>query len=286
MYYFLKKSNFDLENSDIKIEITKKLTKKEKEVLKKLQKKYEKDSQYTKLNLKVFDDNFKEIIKELSKKIISVCIYKKGKIVSEFFTNIFDLCVFENDMLIYQFSTAIKETFTVGNIFSRLSILEFLMLDSEYTKEIFKILIKENKAKGEVEFELNELKKIFGIGEHEYQRYYDFERKVLRKILKELNAEDSYISFEKIKDNSNLNSKIKGVKLKYRIIYYVELERDTNKLLKEFASNIENFKEAYVIIAQLIKEKGFDETRVYIEKNKKELFSQGKDEASFNGQEA
>jgi len=242
--------------------------------LKKLQGKYEKESQYTKLSLKTFDNNFKEIVKELSKKLISVCIYKKGKVVSEFFTNIFDLCVFENEMLIFQFSTAIKETFTVGNIFSRLSIMDFFMLESDYTKEIFKILIKENKAKGEVEFELNELKKIFGIAENEYQRYYDFERKVLKKILKELNVGNSYISFEKIKDNSNVNSKIKGVKLKYRIIYHVELEKDTNKLLKEFATNIENFKEAYMIITQLIKEKGFDETRVYIEKNKKELFSQ------------
>jgi len=150
--------------------------------------------------------------------------------------------------------------------------MAFLQFRYSYTKEIFKLTIKQNKRKGYMDFSLKEMKKILNISDNNYNRYYDLENKVLNPIIKDIECGEIGIWFEKIKKNDLKTSRVTGIRIHYSNLYHIEVHRDTNEILKTFASYIEDFTEAYELVYSYRKLKTFKETSDYVKNNLPDIF--------------
>jgi len=273
MYYFLKKTDFNLENYDFDIEFSTRLTKKEQKLLKLLLKSYSKDEDFSKVritSLPFEEDEVKKLIENLMKKTFNCKFETKVSNISTFYFNIFSIIAIEREELIYDFSDGVKRSFKEHNIFSRVGIRSHLHFTNPSTKIIYNILLKENKHKGYINLPVTDLKILLGMTESTYPRFYDFETKVLKPISRDIEISENYIWFEKIKEtNSN---RITAVRLHYSNIYHVNLHRETNKLLRTYAEYIEDFSLAYKKIYQHLKENNLEITSKALEDNNYTFF--------------
>lgn len=273
MYYFLKKCDFNLENYDFDIEFSARLTKKEQKLLKLLLNNFSEDEKLSEVKLSSLpfkEAEVKKIIEGVMKKTFNCDFRTKTSCVSTFYFNIFNIVAFEDEKLIYDFSDGVKKSFKHHNIFSRVGISSHIHFTNPSTKIIYNLLLKENKHKGCIELSIIDLKKLLGMTENSYPRFYDLETKVLKPISRDIEVSENYVWFEKIKEAGSI--KITKVKLHYNNIYHVNLHRETNKLLRIYAESIEDFSLAYDNIYQHLKENNLDITTKFLEDNNSTFF--------------
>ena len=79
------------------------------------------------------------------------------------------------------------------------------------------------------------------------------------------------VYIEKIKDKRGKGSRIIGIKIKVINILYKTIDKDVNKLLREFSEHIENFVAAYDNIFLLRKTNTYEECKEYIKENLENL---------------
>ena len=280
MYYFLKKEDFHIEKYDFDIDISPRLTKKEQEILNLFLTCFDLEKEYSEfvfnfkpLNLTIKE--FKKHIYSMNKKVISVSIYEGEKELTSLYFNLFDIVVFQEDKVIYKLSEELRLAHNYGNFFNRFNILAILRFKSIYSYNLFKLFLKNISPKKEFEFELNlfDLKKILNIPENKYKRFYDFEAKVLKPILKDLELFTPHIYIEKIKSQKGKGSKITGIKFHAINPFHIEVSKDTNLLLKEFTGYIEDFSIAYENVYSYRKTHSLLDTRNYILQNIDTVFS-------------
>lgn len=280
MYYFLKKEDFHLEKYDFDIEISPRLTKKEQEILNLFLTYFDIEKEYSEFvfDFKVFNltiEELKKYIYNMNKKVISVYLYEGEKELTSLYFNIFDIVVFQENKVIYKLSEELRLAHNYGNFFNRFNILAILKFKSMYSYNLFKLLIKNVSPKKEFEFELNliDLKKILNIPEDKYKRFYDFEAKVLKPVLKDLELFTPHIYIEKIKSKKGKGSKITGIKFHAINTFHIEVNKDTNLLLKEFTDYIEDFSIAYENVYSYRKTHSLLDTKNYILQNIDTIFN-------------
>ena len=199
MYYFLKKSDFNLEKYNFNIELDSKLTKKEYQVLKTLIENYESNSAYSELDKDkwgISEEDMLKVVESLMKKKFQCEFYDENEEVSKFFFNIFNIIAFEDNKLIYAFSDSIIKSFEKHNVFNRIGIFFRLNFKFAPTKIIYNLILKENKHKGFIELSLEELKNLLGMSSDKYPRFYDFKSKVLNPIAKDIEVSENYLLAE------------------------------------------------------------------------------------------
>lgn len=279
MYYFLKNKDFNLGEYDFDIVCTPRFTKKEQMVFDCFVNSFDINKEFCEFNedkLKMTENEIQKEIHNLSKKTIYCRIFKENIEISKFYFNIFDIVVIESGKVIYKFSNELRLTKKKGNFYSRINVMAFLQFKYGYTKEIFKMILRENKRKGYIEFTLSQIKEILNIDADTYNRYYDLENKVFNPTIKDIEYGEIGLWFEKIKKNNSKTSRVTGVKIHYSNLYHIEVHRDTNEILKEFASHIEDFTEAYEIIYDYRKIYTFEETINYVKDNLEKIFKSKK----------
>ncbi|WP_028856627.1 replication initiation protein [Psychrilyobacter atlanticus] len=276
MYYFLKKSDFNLEKYNFNIELDSKLTKKEYQVLKILIDNYKLDSTYSELKKNKWDiseDEMLKVINLLMKKKFQCEFYDESREVSKFFFNIFNIIAFEDEKLIYAFSDSIIKSFEKHNVFNRIGIFCRLNFMFASTKIIYNLILKENKHKGFIELSLEELKTLLGMSNDKYPRFYDFETKVLNPIAKDIEVSENFIWFEKIKESNSKSSKIIGVKIHFSNLYHIKLHKETNNFLREYSDYIQDFTASYKLIYRYINKYGLEKGTIYLKKNYDTVFN-------------
>lgn len=117
--------------------------------------------------------------------------------------------------------------------FTRYKIENILELRSSYAVRIYELL-KQYENIGKREILVEDLREFLGIEDDEYQRFYDFERRILKVAEEEINEyTDIEISYGKIKKGRRVNS----------ILFIVEAkEVDEYKTFIEETYNIKNIK--------------------------------------------
>lgn len=279
MYYFLKNKDFNLGEYDFDIVCTPRFTKKDQSVFDFFVNNFDIDkdfSEFPKDKLKLKESELEKELHDLSKKTIFCRIFKENVEISKFYFNIFDIIVVESDKVIYKFSNEIRLTKKRGNFYSRINVLAFLQFKYTYTKEIFKVILRENKRKSYIEYDIKDFKKLLHIDEDTYSRYYDLENKVLNPTIKDIEYGEISLWFEKVKRNDNKTSRVTSVRIHYSNLYHIAVHRDTNEILKEFASYIEDFTEAYDIVCDYRKIRNFQETYDYVKNNLPDIFKSKK----------
>lgn len=274
MYYFLKNKDFNLEEYDFGINCSPRLTIKEHEFFNKLIEKYSSDKDFSEIetkNLKYSERELKQLIESINKKSIFCQIFQGNKTISSFYFNIFDIVAIEDNMLIYKFSKEIVLSHKRGNFYNRINMLAFLRFKLQHTKHILKVISRENKGHGYLEYSIEEFKKLLNISEDKYLRYYDFEQKILKPLAKDIELAHMLIDFEKIKNDKQKTSRIIGIRLNYTNSYHVEIHKSTNTILKKFAKDINDFAKAYELIYDYRKIHSEEATINYITENLKTL---------------
>jgi len=274
MYYFLRNKDFNLEEYDFDINCCPRLTLKEHKLFDKLLENYSFSNDFSEIEistLKYSDEELHKIIENINKKSIFCQIFQNKLNISQFYFNIFDIAVFEENKLIFRFSKEINLVYKRGNFYSRINILAFLRFKLCHTKYIFKIILRENKREGFIEYSIDEFKKLINISKDKYIRYYDLEQKILNPLIKDIEFGDVLLNFEKIKNNNLKTSRIIGIRLNFTNIYHLEIHKSTNYILKKFAENINDFSRAYEMIYDYRKIHTEEETLNYIRENIKIL---------------
>lgn len=272
MYYFLKNKDFDLENYDFDIEYLPRFTKKEKEILLLLLKNHNNQEEYSVLKLSGHGfENIEKTLTSLMKKIIYCNISKKKEKISSLYFQIFEFIILENKEIVYKFSNEILKANKEGNFYSRIHLLGFLKFRHEYTGELFKVILKQLKKEGTLTYPLDDFKKLLKIDALNYERYYNFEQKVLKPIAKDMEEAGVILYFKKIKNSLAKTSRINAIEIHYKNFTISQLHKDTNEIIRKYSNIIEDFAKAYEIIYNYRKFNSMEATLKYIEENKESL---------------
>ena len=274
MYYFFMDRNFNLDKYDFDVNFSPRLTKAERDLLNIFLDNVDKKNEYTELNydFNLFKLSYFELIeniKSIKKKSLSIEMRLDGQLFRILFINFFDVIFFEEEKVIYKLGHEFSIAGNSDNFFNRINLLSFLKFENTHFYSFLKIILKNYKFTKEINFELSleELKNHLSIPMDKYTRFYDLENKILKPLLSDLNKINLPVYVEKIKKKSGKGSRVIGVKLKIINLLYVSIDKDTNKLLREFSEHIEDFSTAYDNIFLIRKTHTIEECRKYIQEN-------------------
>lgn len=174
--------------------------------------------------------------------------------------HILDSYFIQKDSIIMVLSKEILMSFDTNTLFNRVNLKTILDFESNNTLPIYlKILNYEiSNDEKSINFYLEELKELLEVCNC-YDRFYDFEKKVLEPIIEDLNTYSEYqVSFEKIKKSETPSSKILGVTLSFHNKKIEELKGQVNKLLHLLKGKVENFDLIYNYIFENLQRYGYD----------------------------
>ena len=185
------------------------------------------------------------LIKFCSKRII--INYRKSKLDSyELSLNIISSYLKHNDNYTIKLSDDFYKIFnSEKNDFKLFNLNTLLSFSNTISRDLFS-LIKDTYNESSIEIALEDLKSYLNIDDS-YDRFFDFERKILIPSLKEIEEFVSYkIEYSKIKDSLSRNGRVKGVR--FDIIQTPDNKREKNlsllyELIIPFAKNSEVLKE-------------------------------------------
>lgn len=274
MYYFLMDRNFNLDKYDFDVSFTPRLIKVERDLLNIFLDRADKNTEYTeiKYSSEIFKLPYNDLIslvQDIKKKSLCIQMSLDGQIFRTLFINFFDVIFFEEEKIIYKLSHEFSIAGNSNNFFNRINLIAFLKFDNLHFYNFLKKIMKNYKFKKEITFELTleELKEVLSIPQNRYTRFYDLEYKVLKPFLIELNKMSMPTYIEKIKETKGKGSRIIGIKVKVINLFYMLIDNDTNKLLREYAKYIDNFVVAYENVFLYRKVHTYEECKKYIEEN-------------------
>lgn len=144
----------------------------------------------------------------------------------------------------------------------KISLRTFFYLRKKAVINFFNLLIKDIEQNRDIEVSLEELRDIFEISKESYDRFFDFEKNILKPLFEKVNNYSNFvIEYEKIKKGENKNNKVIGIRFK---IHNIEIEKnkgETNYLIQIIKNMITDYQEIWESINSSIQHYGFESTR-------------------------
>lgn len=144
----------------------------------------------------------------------------------------------------------------------KISLRTFFYLRKKAVINFFNLLIKEIEQNRDIEVSLEELRDIFEISKESYDRFFDFEKNILKPLVEKVNNYSNFvIEYEKIKKGENKNNKVIGIRFK---IHNIEIEKnkgETNYLIQIIKNMITDYQKIWESINSSIQHYGFESTR-------------------------
>lgn len=144
----------------------------------------------------------------------------------------------------------------------KISLRTFFYLRKKAVINFFNLLIKDIEQNRDIEVSLEELRDIFEISIESYDRFFDFEKNILKPLVEKVNNYSNFvIEYEKIKKGENKNNKVIGIRFK---IHNIEIEKnkgETNYLIQIIKNMITDYQEIWESINSSIQHYGFESTR-------------------------
>lgn len=230
------------------IKVEPKLKIKEKLFLDKLMKKLSKTSYITFFSLgelyTIFKTKDLEIIKnelmKLSRKRIYFTLFLVNREVinGEFY--ILTSIYIKNDGIFVVPPLELIYSLDKKSIFSKIDLSTFMRFKEKHTFNFYPEVIKHYDRKG-FEYSIEELKKLFGVENDYYERFYDFEKNIIKPIINDINKSSNLeIYYEKIKSGSGKTNKIKSLNFSFVDTKKAKISNDTNLLIHSIKNNIED----------------------------------------------
>ncbi len=272
-----------LENKKIKILFSKALNKKEKHFLKflfteyKLLEKFEKTAILQDVELdEILDvlkfirfEQLKKFLDNLQVKKLEFTILSNDKIV---LYGRFPILVSYNvvySKIEFQFAREIQSARKNNTLFSLLRFDFLVFMGDETTYNFYTYLISDKNYNNDTVITLKRLKEMFDT-EDKYERFFDFEKQVLKKTIETINLfSDIKIAYEKIKVGEHINNKVE--KIRFKIMdnnktseeKNKELVQNINSVMDLIKNDVKDFHSIYELIKTYILKKNYD----YVYKN-------------------
>ena len=264
-FNFLKKHNFSVFTN-------KSLNKKEKKFLKTLY-----------ISCGIIDKNNSEISYK-TEDILSILNYDSIARLEKFLNNIISKRVFyrieEDNKLLQNGSFGIINSYSVykgkvyfllseeillsfveKTLFSYLKIDKFIFMEENFSYNLYLYLIPLFYNQKEVNIELDKLKNILN-AETSYERFYDFEKYILKKAIEDIVTFSKYnLSYYKMKTGKNINNKVTAIKFilnNKKPGNYFDVKYAANELLNMVKASITNINEMYELILLYIVKRNYD----------------------------
>ena len=243
------------------IEFTLKKDLQKKEILEIPISKLQKELNYTNTNsLYKFLDNL------LSKKIIYSISNKKKKIFSGNFP-IFSSYNISFDSVYLLLSKELLLSAKEKTLYSLLNINLLVFMRERSSYNLYRYLIANTTNMNYIDIPLNLLKEIIN-SDDKYERFFDFETKVLKKIIEDINDFSHFkVDYTKVKIGEFKNNKVDRIHFTVKSRDYINkqmlLKEDLNKVLNLIKDNIKDFHSVQNLISKYIDKKGVD----YVYKN-------------------
>lgn len=264
MIYEIENLNDKLSSGDFLIKFNNNLNKNERLFLNLLIQIYSKnDSLKIFFSDEIFQKKFKMSLKEsysflerLSKKSITYSVEIEGKksignfnLISSFFIS--------NDSITIFLPQELKESKKSKTLFSVLNLKYIYNFKDRYTNVFYSHFFKNFILKKPFEIEFEGLKEILKL-ENKYERFFDFEKNVIKGIIGDL-GELFALKYEKVKLGKNINNRVVGFKFSFGDYVW---EEDENLKLKSvlfiIKSDIVDAAEVYSVLKDGIRNYNYE----------------------------
>ena len=268
MIFFLKKEKFLLNKRDVTVDFDKRLSKKEYELFTMILNKFSLNSEkFISIScdeilkgLKINFSKFEILNKNLLKKSINYKVTEGEKIIISGNFNLLNSIAIQEEYVVYSFSEEIKMALTEKNFFNRIHLVSLLRFKSKHTAFFYMNFLTRLGDFSEEEIQLNQLKKFFFL-EESYDRFYDFEKNILKPVVEDINDfTEYYLVYDKIRNKSN---RIEKIRFKGTNKYSKYIRKKANELLFSVRDYIDDFNLVYNEIYINLMRKGYN----YVNKN-------------------
>lgn len=267
-----------LENKKIKFLFSKSLNKKEKQFLKflfieyKLLEKFEKTAILEEVELsEVLDvlkfsrfEQLKKFLDNLQVKKLEFSIFSNDKVV---LYGRFPILVSYNvvySKIEFQFAREIQNARKNNTLFSLLRFDFLIFMGDEATYNFYTYLISDKNYNNDTVITLERLKEMFDTRD-KYERFFDFEKQVLKKTVETINLfSDIKVAYEKIKVGEHVNNKVE--KIRFKIVDNSktseektrELVQNINSIMDLIKNDVKDFHSTYELIKKYISKRNYD----------------------------
>ena len=267
-----------LENKKIKFLFSKPLNKKEKQFLKflfieyKLLEKFEETVILQEVELsEVLDvlkfsrfEQLKKFLDNLQVKKLEFSIFSNDKVVLH---GRFPILVSYNivySKIEFQFAREIQNARKNNTLFSLLQFDFLVFMGDEATYNFYIYLISDKNYNNDTVITLERLKEMFDTGD-KYERFFDFEKQVLKKAIETINLfSDIKVTYEKIKVGEHVNNKVE--KIRFKIVDNSKtseeksrhLVQNINSIMDLIKNDVKDFHSTYELIKKYILKRNYD----------------------------
>lgn len=267
-----------LENKKIKFLFSKPLNKKEKQFLKflfieyKLLEKFEETVILQEVELsEVLDvlkfsrfEQLKKFLDNLQVKKLEFSIFSNDKVVLH---GRFPILVSYNivySKIEFQFAREIQNARKNNTLFSLLRFDFLVFMGDEATYNFYIYLISDKNYNNDTVITLERLKEMFDTGD-KYERFFDFEKQVLKKAIETINLfSDIKVTYEKIKVGEHVNNKVE--KIRFKIVDNSktseeksrQLVQNINSIMDLIKNDVKDLHSTYELIKKYILKRNYD----------------------------
>lgn len=282
MIFFLKKEKFLLDKRDVFIDFDKRLNKKEYELFTMILDKFNLETEkFVSINcdeifksLKITESKLENLNKKLLSKFINYRVMENDKIIISGNFNLISSFALQENYMIYSLSEEIRMALTEKNFFNRIHLISLLRFKSKHTAFFYMNFLTRLGDFSEEELKLEQLKKFFFI-EESYDRFYDFEKNILKPVMEDINNfTEYYLVYSKVRNKSN---RIESIIIKGTNKYSKYVRKKTNELLYSVRDVIDDFDIVYNEIYINLMRKGYDYVKnnlIYCLENYKNNFAE------------
>lgn len=184
-------------------------------------------------------------LEKLSKKRVTYCLKNLYG-----FSSLFASVINVSESLSFYLSHEITESFNFGTKFYNYDFKSFFLFNEKSSPLFFLEILKRKKdTENEIIISISDLKNILMI-ENAYDRFYDFERYILKKIFYDVNLFSRFnFSYEKIKKDG----RISGLKILFDDFESIQENPDINHLISLAKNHTENYKKLLELVSSALK---------------------------------
>ncbi len=263
----MRKMTFDFSKNDIFIDTDKKLNKKERDFLEIIRERYKgKNEKYIIFTEKELKSIVKErgliedFLDKFSKRRIHLKLIEKGEEI--FFSSfpIFDFYMRNREEYRLYISRSLKSIKESG-IFDDIDLLLILLFKDKKSFQLYLTMIK-NRNQGGFLIGKDQLKELLGVGQENYERFYDFEKTILKPVLEDINQLTKYnIEYKKIKNSDGFTSKIMEIEFIFSHKLSAILVEEIDRLLLPLRDRVDSISTISKVIEEALLKEGVEFVR-------------------------
>lgn len=263
----MRKMTFDFSKNDIFIDTDKKLNKKERDFLEIIRDRYKgKNEKYIIFTEKELKSIVKErgliedFLDKFSKRRIHLKLVEKREEI--FFSSfpIFDFYMRNREEYRLYISRSLKSIKESG-IFDDIDLLLILLFKDKKSFQLYLAMIK-NRNQGGFLIGKDQLKELLGVGQENYERFYDFEKTILKAALEDINQLTKYnIEYKKIKNSDGFTSKIMEIEFIFSHKLSAILVEEIDRLLLPLRDRVDSISTISKVIEEALLREGVEFVR-------------------------